>query len=116
MQIVRQFKLLVLQGVLRDGDEMPSRRMLAVHMGVNPMTVQKAFNELEGLGLVYTPPKSKCFVRVNEGILRVLRGELLEGQVNALVTTAVDAGVGCDEMIEMIKAVYAWAEGFGKNR
>ena len=34
-------------GTIRDGDELPSRRVLSALLGVNPNTVQKAFRLLE---------------------------------------------------------------------
>ena len=115
-QIIKQFKLLVLRGLIKDGDEIPARRKLAVHLGVNPLTVQKAFFELEEAGLVRSSPSVKSVVRVDDEMLIILRGELLDRQVTELVVTAVSAGVGCDEMIEMVKSVYDWAGNFGKNR
>ena len=38
-------------GTIRDGDELPSRRMLSALLGINPNTVQKAFRMLEDEGL-----------------------------------------------------------------
>lgn len=38
-------------GTIRDGDELPSRRVLSALLGVNPNTVQKAFRLLEDEGL-----------------------------------------------------------------
>ncbi|MCL2604994.1 MAG: GntR family transcriptional regulator [Defluviitaleaceae bacterium] len=111
LQIIKQFKLLVLQRHFKDGDEIPSRRMLAVQMGVNPMTVQKAFAELETGGLVQTPPNAKSVAFVDEAKLNTIRRELLEGQIDALVETAVGVGVGEADLMKMVKAIFERKDG-----
>jgi DNA-binding transcriptional regulator YhcF (GntR family) len=107
LQIIKQFKFLIIQGKLKHGDEIPSRRILAAEMGVNPMTVQKAFVELETSGLVYTPPNAKSRVHADEAVLSQLRTELLENQISALVQTAGSLGVGEEVLMKMVKAVFA---------
>ena len=102
LQIIKQFKLLVLQGRLKSGDEVPSRRVLAAQLGVNPNTVQKAFVELEKDGLINTPPNAKSVVHINDEIFARLREELLEAQVSALVTAAKRAGLDYNQLISMI--------------
>ena len=103
LQIIRQFKLLVLQGRLKNGDEVPSRRMLAAQLGVNPNTVQKAFVELEKEGLIETPPNAKSVVNADDAVFARLRGELLEGQVSGVVDAAMGAGLSCEQLVLMIR-------------
>ena len=102
LQIIRQFKLLILQGQFKDGAEVPSRRLLAARLGVNPNTVQKAFAELEKDGLIQTPPNAKSVVHVDDAVLTRLRVELLEGQVSAVVEAAKVAGLSREELVAMI--------------
>jgi len=102
LQIIRQFKMLVLQGRFKSGDEIPSRRLLAAQLGVNPNTVQKAFAELEKEGLIKTPPNAKSVVYVSEAALDSLKAELLNGQISALVTAAKGSGICCEQIISMI--------------
>ena len=47
---------LILTGVLRPGDQMPSVRSLSLELSVNPNTVQKAFLELERLDITTSVP------------------------------------------------------------
>ena len=42
LQIIRYIKRGAVAGTIRDGDELPSRRVLSALLGVNPNTVQKA--------------------------------------------------------------------------
>jgi GntR family transcriptional regulator len=45
-QLMDQVRLNIASGVLRPGDELPSIRNLSVPLGVNPMTISKAYNLL----------------------------------------------------------------------
>lgn len=51
-QMMDQIKLLVASGLLKPGDELPSTRALSAQLGLNPMTVSKAYSLLEMEGLV----------------------------------------------------------------
>jgi len=110
LQIARQFKLLILRGEISNGEEVPSRRALAVQLSVNPMTVQKAFAELEDYGLIRTPPNAKSTVHADAAMLTRLRAEVLERDAAKMVHTAKDAGVSCDELIDLIKTKYGRPE------
>ena len=46
LQIIRYIKRGAVAGTIRDGDELPSRRVLSALLGINPNTVQKAFHLL----------------------------------------------------------------------
>ena len=47
LQIIRYLERGIAAGTVRDGDELPSRRVLSARLGVNPNTIQKAFRALE---------------------------------------------------------------------
>jgi GntR family transcriptional regulator len=50
-QLVEQARRLIAAGALAPGDLLPSVREVAQALAVNPMTVSKAYNMLEGEGL-----------------------------------------------------------------
>ena len=50
---------LIIDGILKSGDPIPSVRQMAVDGGVNPLTVSKAYQELVDLNIV---EKKRCFV------------------------------------------------------
>jgi DNA-binding transcriptional MocR family regulator len=52
LQIKESVRNLITQGVLRPGDRLPSTRQLAGKLGVNRMTVEAAFGQLEADGLI----------------------------------------------------------------
>ena len=51
-QIMDQVKFGIAGGLLSPGDELPSTRALATQLGLNPMTVSKAYGYLEVEGVV----------------------------------------------------------------
>ena len=67
-QLMDQIKFHVASGLLNSGDELPSTRSLSTRLGLNPMTVSKAYGLLErervldrrpGLPLVVRPLASE---------------------------------------------------------
>lgn len=52
-QIVERFQMLILKGVLKPDDQMPSVRSLALQLSINPNTIQKAYAQLEQQGYIY---------------------------------------------------------------
>lgn len=58
----RQMEMLILQGVLRPGERLPSERDLATRMDVSRPTIREALAELEARGLVSIRPGGGAFV------------------------------------------------------
>ena len=53
-QVMDNFKRLIVTGVLKQDEKVPSVREMAKSLTVNPNTVQKAYRELETQGYIYT--------------------------------------------------------------
>ncbi|QHQ35973.1 FadR/GntR family transcriptional regulator [Algicella marina] len=60
--VSRQIESLILRGVLRPGERLPSERDMAAEMGVSRPSVREALAELEREGLVETRPGAGAFV------------------------------------------------------
>ncbi len=60
--IVRQVENLILRGILKPGERLPSERDLATKMDVSRPSIREAINELEMRQLVETRPGSGVFV------------------------------------------------------
>lgn len=65
---------LILDGVLKDGDPLPSVRQVATDFRVNPLTVMKGYQQLVDDGLVESKRGRGMFI--NEGA----SGRLMEGE------------------------------------
>lgn len=61
-QISDNFRAQIATGILRKGDKLPSVRELAAELAINPNTIQRAYRELEGQGMIVTVPGKGCFV------------------------------------------------------
>lgn len=62
-EIVETYAKYIRTGALRAGEKLPSCRGLAMQLGINPNTVERAYSELEKRGLICTLPKKGAFVR-----------------------------------------------------
>lgn len=62
-EIVETYSKYIRTGALRAGEKLPSCRGLAMQLGINPNTVERAYSELEKRGLIRTLPKKGAFVR-----------------------------------------------------
>ena len=65
-QLMDQVKFHIACGLLKPGDELPSTRALSSQLGVNPMTISKAYSHLERDGVVKRRPGRPLVVRALE--------------------------------------------------
>ena len=70
LQILRYIQQGLAAGTVRDGDELPSRRVVSALLAVNPNTVQKAFRLLEDEGLVVSRAGAKSYVQASPQVCR----------------------------------------------
>jgi len=84
-QIVHQVRFQVAGGVLSPGTELPSTRVLAQELGINPMTVSKAYGILEETGVLERRPGLPLVVR--DATPRTLEAER-EAQLRAALEPA----------------------------
>ncbi len=61
-QLYKKIMSLVMKGVLKKGDQLPSVREMAKTLSVNPNTISKAYNELERDGIIYSLAGRGSFV------------------------------------------------------
>ena len=62
LQIIELIKRAIATGDLMPGDKLPSVREMSSSLGVNPNTLQRAYGELERLGITYTRRGMGSFV------------------------------------------------------
>ena len=100
-QIVENFKMQIYKGILREGDQMPSVRSLAVELSTNPNTVQKAFAELERQGFIYTVKGRGNFVKGDVLLMENKKNELVK-EIVKLFAEAHEIGLSLEELISEI--------------
>ena len=60
-QIEDGLRKLIVTGALGADEKLPSVRALAAQLAINPNTIQRAYNELEGEGYIYSVPGKGSF-------------------------------------------------------
>lgn len=100
-QVVEKFQQMILCGVLQQGEAMPSVRSLAMELSLNPNTIQRAYQELERAGYIYSIKGKGSFVGSTKDAAESKRKELFE-ELKGCVGKALAAGVTEQELTEML--------------
>lgn len=66
LEIAERFEEYIRNGLYSSGEKLPSVRVVAADMGVNPNTVAKAYSVLEARGFIRALPKKGAFVIYGE--------------------------------------------------
>lgn len=83
-QIKDELRKLIVTGAMAAGEKLPSVRALATQLSINPNTIQRAYNDLEGEGYIYSVPGKGSFAS-DRGDADAQRRALLCGKVRELV-------------------------------
>lgn len=95
----------IANGILGSDDQLPSVRSLARDLGVNPNTVQKAYQELESGGFIYQAAGRGSFVSPNETLTQSLSDKYL-GQLRQVLTNAYNTNIDFDVIISLANEIY----------
>ncbi|MCR5728360.1 MAG: GntR family transcriptional regulator [Lachnospiraceae bacterium] len=60
-QVCDGFKKLIIAGLIKKDEKMPSVRELASQYAINPNTIQRAYRDLENQGYIYSVPGKGSF-------------------------------------------------------
>ena len=60
-QIKDGLRKLIVTGAMKPDEKLPSVRALAQQLSINPNTIQRAYNELENEGYIYSVPGKGSF-------------------------------------------------------
>lgn len=104
-QVVEKFRILILNGALEPGSQMPSVRQLAMELSVNPNTIQRAYMELEQQGFIYPVKGRGSFVADSAEIQRINRITYYQ-ELAGLVQKGRELGISREELMNRIKTYY----------
>jgi GntR family transcriptional regulator len=114
--LVEEVWLAVVEGSLDTGARLPTIRKLAIDLGVSPRTVERAYRELERLGVASTRMGEGTFVSLNpppeEERERRRHFQALCGET---VDRARELGFSLEELLEAL-AEFRTAEREGPDR
>ena len=106
-QIARQMKGLILRGELREGEALPSMRLLAKELRISVITTKRAYEELEREGFLDNVPGKGCFVAPqNRELLRETQLRRVEEKLSQAVDEARRGGFSLEELQEMLDILY----------
>ncbi len=105
-QIAAQIKQCILSGELREGDALPSMRVLAKELRISVITTKRAYEELEREGFVVTVAGKGCFVaRMDVELVREEHLRRIEEGFGEAARLAKSAGVTRAELLEILATV-----------
>ena len=111
LQIINFIKRGAIAGTIRDGDELPSRRVLSALLGINPNTVQKAFHMWEEEHLMESRTGAKSCMTLPPDTLDALRREVLSDELRAMARTLRQLGISREEALRLIEQAWKEEEG-----
>ena len=102
-QLVEQIKLGIVSGSLLPGERLLSVRDMATEAGVNPNTMQRALQELERDGMVYSQRTSGRFVTENLQVIERAKKKLAEEQIRGFLEAMKKLGYQREEILTLLK-------------
>lgn len=114
-QLADKITELIIKNVLKPDEQLPSVRILASELTVNPNTIQKAYRELEYRGYIYSVPGKGSFVKPAVSGDNTARLQHLENELTRIIAEMLYLGMPPDEVITMIKNLLSKLKGGKMN-
>jgi DNA-binding transcriptional regulator YhcF (GntR family) len=102
IQIVERIESDIVSGKYAPGEKLPTVRDLAVEAAVNPNTMQKAYGELERIGLVFSQRTSGRFVTEDKTLIEKTRRELAKNAASEFLARMKELGIGKEDAIKLL--------------
>ena len=106
LQLKEQVVKLACMGVLKPNEQLPSVRVLARELGINPNTVAKAYGELENEKIIYSVSGKGSFVTDDIFSVQSVKQEVLADFLK-LAGKAKQFGIPQAELNRVINDLYA---------
>ena len=101
-QIKDGLRKLIVTGAIGTDEKLPSVRALATQLSINPNTIQRAYNELEGEGYIYSVPGKGSFATGDPDADASRRRELWE-KARELLAELRYLGVTQEELTALLR-------------
>lgn len=102
IQLVEDFHRRIASGVWPPGGKIPSVRELALEVGVNPNTVQRALAELDRTELTTTERTSGRFVTADRQVIGQTRQDLAVRATDDYIQSMMGLDLDVDETLRLI--------------
>lgn len=101
-QLVEKLKELIIHEVFQADEQLPSVRVLAASLTINPNTIQKAYRELEHQGYIYSIPGKGKFVSPQADATNNEKVKKMKKDLLKLISEAMYLGIEKDEILSLI--------------
>ena len=106
-QIATQIKNEIIAGKLKEGDSLPSMRVLAKELRISVITTKRAYEELEREGFIISITGKGSFVaEKNLDFVREEELKKMEDYIQKAVESAKISEISLEELIETLTIVY----------
>lgn len=106
-QIMDQIKAQIMNGELKEGDALPSMRLLAKELRISIITTKRAYEELEREGYIESYTGKGSFIKgVNHEMVKESVMFEIENLMEEVLEKAALAKVPFDELVERMKLLY----------
>lgn len=106
LQLLEYIQLQIISGKYAPGDKLPTVRDLAMEASVNPNTMQKAFTELERIGLVYTQRTTGRFITEDITMIEELKKNFAQNHIKEFFDKMELLGFKKEEIVALIEKYY----------
>jgi len=98
---------MIMTGVLKEGDALPSMRLLAKELKISVITTKRAYEELERDGFIETVVGKGSFIATkNINFIKEENLKILEKHLNEAVIIARNTGISLQEIHNIINILY----------
>lgn len=106
-QIVSQIKNMIISGSLKEGDALPSMRLLAKELRISVITTKRAYEELEREGFIVSYTGKGSFVASqNMELIKEQKYREIEDYLRKASDTALTCDVSLEEILQMLEMIY----------
>ena len=102
-QLVGSLKLAIAFGRFDPGERLPSVRDMAVEAGVNPNTMQRALQELEREGMVFSQRTAGRFVTEDEAVINEAKRALAQDNIRSFLAAMSRLGYSKEEIVALLE-------------
>lgn len=110
VQLVGEFHRRICTGDWAPGSRIPSVRELALEMGVNPNTVQRALGELDRESLTLTERTAGRFVTRDRDAIEAAREALAAATTDTYIDSVAGIGLGLEDAARLLARRWAAKE------
>lgn len=102
LQIMDLIKKEIIRGNFKKGEKLPSVRELAEKLRVNPNTVQKAYQELEREGVIFTLRGTGSFVSEDKNRILRLREDMAYEILKNFIKNMKELDISKGEILDLV--------------